>query len=74
MTFEVRNSEVEERLKMIGNRLRDALVGVPGYGFALLIFSFNDDGNGGNMFYTSSADRDDVIKAMREFIEKHEKK
>jgi hypothetical protein len=69
-TFEVRDPEIEARLAVIGNRLRDAIEAVPGYGFALLIFQY---GEGGNMFYTSSADRADVIAAMKEFIERHER-
>lgn len=64
--FKVRDAEIEGKLKSIGDRMRSALDG-SGYGFALLMFSF---GEGGNMFYTSNAQRDDIVKAMREFIEK----
>jgi len=39
----------------------------PGYGFNLLVFSFGD---GGNMFYTSNAQRETMIQAMQEFIAK----
>jgi hypothetical protein len=67
-TFEVRDPAIEARMKEIGNGLRAAIEAVPGYGFALLIFQY---GEGGNMFYTSSAQRDDVIDAMKEFIEKN---
>jgi hypothetical protein len=67
--FDVRDPEIEARLATIGYTLREAIEAVPGYGFALLIFQY---GEGGNMFYTSSAQRDDVIAAMKEFIEKHE--
>jgi hypothetical protein len=68
MAFEVRNPEIETRLNQIGSRLRSTLEGT-GYGFTLLIFSF---GEGGDMFYTSNANRQDVCNAMREFIAKHE--
>ena len=67
MAFEVRNEKVEASMKDIGNRIRSMMP--EGYGFSLLIFSY---GEGGSMFYTSSADRHDVIAAMREFIAKHE--
>lgn len=67
MAFEVRNEQVESCLKDIGNKLRSMMP--EGYGFTLLIFTY---GEGGSMFYTSSADRQDVIAAMREFIAKHE--
>jgi hypothetical protein len=69
MTFEVRNPEVEAKLKQIGDRLRKAVDEVPGYGFALLIFSY---GPNGNMFYTSNAQRQSIINAMREFIARAE--
>jgi hypothetical protein len=68
MAFEVRNELIEARLNEIGNRLRAYLEGT-GHGFALLIFSFGEEGN---MFYTSNAQREDICNAMREFIAKHE--
>lgn len=68
--FEVRDPEVEAKLRQIGEALRDSCAKVPGYGFALLIFQFGD---GGNMFWTSNADRDDMIEAMEEFIRKNRK-
>lgn len=39
-----------------------------GMGFALLMFDF---GPGGNMFYISNAQREDVLKSMQEFIDKN---
>ena len=65
MAFEVRQPEIEETLKDIGNLLRRAMP--EGWGFSLLIFSF---GPGGSLFYTSSGERESVISAMREFIAK----
>jgi hypothetical protein len=38
-----------------------------GWGFAMLVFSY---GEGGTLSYISSAERDDVVKVMREFIAK----
>jgi predicted secreted protein len=63
--FEVRNEKAEKVLKDIGESLRSAMP--DGYGFSLLIFSF---GPGGDMFYTSNSDREDMIRAMEEFIQK----
>jgi hypothetical protein len=63
--FEVRHAEAERVLKQIGEVLRGAMP--PGYGFALLVFSY---GPGGNLFYTASADREGVIGAMQEFAAK----
>jgi len=70
MTFEVRNAVVEEKLREIGRMLKDSMP--PGFGFTVLIFSFNEGGGLGSMFYLSSAERDTMIAAMREFIQKHE--
>lgn len=67
VAFEVRHPEAEHRLNEIGNLLRSNMP--EGFGFALLIFSY---GEGGSMFYTSNAQRQDIINAMREFIAKHE--
>lgn len=64
--FEVRNPEVEAKLRDIGQRLGDSMAQIPGYGFALLIFSFEP----GATFYVSNAERDSMIEAMEEFIRK----
>jgi len=53
-------------MKDIGSRVKSVMP--PGWGFTLLIFNF---GEGGNLFYTSNAQREDMIKTMQEFIEKH---
>ena len=65
-TFEVRNPEVEEKLRQIGRAVKADMP--EGFSFTLLIFSYEP----GSMFYISSAERDGVIAAMREFIAKHE--
>lgn len=39
----------------------------PGWGFALLVFTFGD---GGTMTYISNAQREDMLKAMQEFMQK----
>lgn len=43
--------------RLIGDRM------VPGWGFALVLFTFGDDGFA---TYISNADRDGMIKALRE--------
>lgn len=62
--FEERNSEIEELLKELGIMLRKYVPS--GFGFSLLIFEYNE----GSLFYISSAQREDMIKTMVEFIEK----
>jgi hypothetical protein len=65
--FEVRNREIEELLRKIGNRIGDDMP--TGYGFALLLFGFGD---AGELFYISNAERPDICNVMREFIAKHD--
>ena len=67
MSFEVRNPEVEAKLKEIGRMLKASMP--EGFGFTLLITSYGD---GGSLFYMSSCDRQSMIATMREFIQKHE--
>ena len=67
MSYEIRNPEIEEKLKSIGHKLgRDML---SGWGFTLLIYSF---GEGGSIFYISNANRADMLQAMKEFIKLQE--
>ena len=63
--YEVRDERAEKMLNEIGKMLR--LACPPGFGFSLLVFTF---GEGGSMFYTSNAQREDMINAMQEFIAK----
>jgi hypothetical protein len=65
--YEVVNKRIEQSLNRLGGMLREATASHPGYGFALLIFKF---GEGGELFYTSNADRADICKVMAEFIER----
>ena len=63
---ELRNPQTEARLQEIADRLHASVNEVAaGCGFALMVFKF---GSGGNMFYTSNANRDDMIGIMKEFI------
>ncbi len=65
--YEVNDPKIERLLKDIGGRLKSAMP--PGWGFTLFIFSF---GKGGSLFYLSSAQRDDMINTMKEFIKRQE--
>lgn len=66
--FEVRNKQIEEHLRKMGNDLKS---GMPkGWGFTLLIFDYENELPDGGMFYISTASRGDMIKAMQEFIQK----
>ncbi len=65
--FQVKNAGVEAKLKEIGHIIGDQMP--EGFGFTLLMFDY---GEGGGMFYMSSAKREDMIKAMKEFINRQE--
>lgn len=67
--FEIKNADIESRLRDIGETLKKR---VPeGMGFTVLMFDY---GAGGAMFYLSSAQRADMINSMKEFIKKQEAK
>ena len=65
--FQVRDEQAEEALRKIGEFLTELTP--EGMGFAILLFDY---GEGGNMFYAAKAKREDMIKAMKEFISKNE--
>jgi hypothetical protein len=62
-----RRLKLEADCSRVGRKLAEQLK--PGVGFALLMFDF---GEGGNLAYLSNAQRSDMIKTLREFIEKLE--
>lgn len=43
-----------------------------GFGFALLTFRFNAEPDTSELMYVANADRQDIVKAMKEWIEKTE--
>lgn len=51
---------------LIGRAIKDS---GGGYGFALFMFSFGDDPE---MTWISNAERPDMVRALKEFIEKSE--
>jgi hypothetical protein len=68
MEYEIRNEKIEELLRGLGRKLKADMPA--GYGFSLLIFGYENH----ELFYISSAQREDVVRTMREFIEKFEEK
>lgn len=62
---EVDNPEMKTTLNNLGGVIGGALP--EGWGFTLLLFRY---GEGGDLFYISSAQRADVLQMMREFLEK----
>lgn len=65
MRYEVENEKIQKLLLELGRKIKD---GMPeGYGFTLLIFGFSPNDE---LFYLSSAQRQDMVRTMREFIQK----
>ena len=62
MNYEVENPKIKQLLKDIGVTILNALP--EEWGFTIMIFSY---GEGGSLFYLSSAHREDMIKALDEF-------
>ena len=64
---ELNIEELKEMLNMYGMLLEKMLP--ENYGFTLLTYPHNE---AKRLYYVSNSDREDVIKAMKEFIEKTE--
>ena len=62
---------VKGKMKNIAQKVENELPN--GFGFVVLAFSFNTEPNTSQMMYVSNADRQDIVKAMKEWIDKTEK-
>lgn len=62
---------VKGKMKNIAQKVENELPN--GFGFVVLTFSFNTEPNTSQMLYVSNADRQDIVKAMKEWIDKTEK-
>jgi len=69
MTLEEADKHTRESMQAIGNIVKVALPDK--WGFVVLAFPFGSQ-FGRRMNYVSNANGDDVVKAMKEFIEKTE--
>ena len=63
--------KVKGKLQRIAKQIKNELP--EDFAFILLTCPFNKKPNEGQMMYVSNANRDDVVKAMKEFIQKTEK-
>ena len=59
---------VKSKLQGIAQKVKNELP--EGFGFVVLTFKFNEKPDTAQMMYVSNANRDDVVKAMEEFIQK----
>jgi hypothetical protein len=66
-SYEVHHAGAEKALREVGGILKEQMP--PGYGFALLVFSF---GEHGDLFYLSNARREDMSEVLKEFVKKLE--
>lgn len=65
--FEIENEEIQTLLKKLATFLHGIMPSQE-WGFALLVFKFREQ----DFFWISDADRQDMIKALREFIKREE--
>lgn len=63
--FEVKNEKLETTLREWGRKMKAVLP--EGVGYTLFLYDY---GAKGNMFYLSTAQREDMLKSLEEFIEK----
>lgn len=70
-SYEVHHATAERKLREIGRMLKETMP--TGWGFTLFLYEYGDEADKGSMFYLSSSDRQDMIKALKEFIAKQEK-
>lgn len=67
MSYEVENSLIQNRLRELAKQIT---AWIPkGWGFTLFIFSY---GEKGSLFYISSAQREDMISTVKEWLAKQE--
>lgn len=67
--MEVRNPEAEEALRKIAENIKTMTP--DGMGFTIMLFDLEGAGDNA-MFYMSSAERGDMVKAMKEFISRYD--
>lgn len=63
--FQVRNRLSEAKLREVGNIIKTTLP--PHLGFTLLLYDY---GSGGATYYMSTANREDTVALLTEFISK----
>lgn len=63
------NEFVKSKMQKIAKKVDEELPN--GYGFVVLAFNFGE-GPDNEMMYVSNANREDIVKAMQEWIEKTE--
>ena len=61
---EIVKSKLQEIARKVDNELPED------FGFIVLTFKFNEKPDTAQMMYVSNVNRDDVVKAMDEFIQK----
>lgn len=65
MVFSTEEQLVKEKMQKIGGMVELQLPKRFGY----ILLSYKHEADGGMMLYVSNSQRDDVVKAMKEFIE-----
>lgn len=69
--YEVLDPEIKLIMNAIGSAIDEVLPDE--WGFTILLFNFEDDETLRALFYLSNAEREGMIKALEEFIERNKK-
>lgn len=64
--YEIENEEIKQLLYALAETINR--ITPPGWGFTIMLFEYEAEA----FFWLSSADRKDMIKALREFIQREE--
>ena len=67
--YEVKNKPIQDLLKALATLIAHAMP--KDWGFTLMLFKYGPEGD---LFYISSAVREDMIKTMEEFIKKQKER
>lgn len=66
--YEIDNPAIKKLLQGVANTIGQQMP--DGWGFTLFMFDYAKDKNPGSMFYISSAQRDDMLNALGEFMKR----
>lgn len=69
MSDEINKEEMKDFAQYLGAKISNIMP--EGWGFTLLLFEYGDSGN---LVYLSSANPEDMVKAMQEFLERRVRK
>lgn len=72
--YQIRDEEIEEKLKILGDIIGNALPDGWAYGLFLVKFGDNPIEQGGGYFWISSAQREGMVDIVSHWVEQQKKK